>query len=939
MAATRARPLTLHKLLKLSDLGIDGEALVAGAVSLESESHLCVRESVEDEARIVMVDIADPGQVVILDVDVDDALLKPGGGVLVLRSARSIKVVDLKLGTAVRRCVMDNDVELVTWLNDNTLALITTMAVYCWHVASEPSPLHVAHRIPELDGAAITSCCISPDSRWLAVAGVRADGGAVQLCSLFGEPTRHVSGRACAFVVYETGVLVLVYAAGTGAHAVVSMVDIAKSGTTAAVARQTVPLVHPPDAADDVPLALHALSTCNAVVCITQLGYAHVFDLGSGSCLSTTRVTYDALLATTVSSDAAGFTFVTNRGHVFAVRINGPALLQSAFGRLVDAGHLEAAAKLAACSPHGLLRTRDSLAALQLVPPHSGLPATVYYFANLPESARLTPSESAHLALVADLDGDDAALVALRRRLASWQAGPWPSEHSADQATQQTMSRLSQLAVDPGAASQATSNAAALEAAPETPVEVAAREAAEDANARADAETVRQWNARNALHGGSLVGLCNKTFHASECAYCHRKGESCRTYCVFLALALRPEDYALLIDRGFSRYGLSLYWPENAASCCPQYQIRLLASEFRPSRSKRRVLVRMRRFLAGEWEPRDGANPAPHTLRVERVRPYFHKPTYNLYVKYQAALHNDTEVTPSKFRNTFVNDPFVTDDATDGVAHHYGAWHYRYYIDNALVMVCAVDIVPGALVSNYCMYDPDLAFLKLGVYSVLQEIEWVVGHPDVASYYYMVYYVPGNERMAYKMGYQPTEFLCPVTLTWHPSEPLLPRLDGWMRLAPPDPLDELCLTALAAVAGVDDAAAAAALKATVTAAHGLGITRSNALASMTAERALSLMFQAVLVGVGSLAGEWRLWAGNAGTRLSLPDIQVGDAGELPPAPWTPDPGMRVKFGFVVTTLGELLEQTPINNRGLRLLAAYERAVTPELLQRLVIRVG
>merc|ERR1711991_91191 len=87
-------------------------------------------------------------------------------------------------------------------------------------------------------------------------------------------------------------------------------------------------------------------------------------------------------------------------------------------------------------------------------------------------------------------------------------------------------------------------------------------------------------------------------------------------------------------------------------------------------------------------------------------------------------------------------------------------------------MVCAIDIVPGALVSNYCFYSPDYRFLKLGTYSALYEIQWVVDHPAVAQYYYMVFYVPGNKRMGYKMEYQPSDFLCPVIRQWRPAHEL-----------------------------------------------------------------------------------------------------------------------------------------------------------------------
>nr|GFB30242.1 arginyl-tRNA--protein transferase 1 [Tanacetum cinerariifolium] len=50
--------------------------------------------------------------------------------------------------------------------------------------------------------------------------------------------------------------------------------------------------------------------------------------------------------------------------------------------------------------------------------------------------------------------------------------------------------------------------------------------------------------------------------------------------------------------------------------------------------------------------------------------------------------------------------------------------HQQYLIDGKLVAVVVIDILPKCLSSKYLLWDPDLAFLSLGKYCILQGINW-----------------------------------------------------------------------------------------------------------------------------------------------------------------------------------------------------------------------
>lgn len=60
-----------------------------------------------------------------------------------------------------------------------------------------------------------------------------------------------------------------------------------------------------------------------------------------------------------------------------------------------------------------------------------------------------------------------------------------------------------------------------------------------------------------------------------------------------------------LLDRGWRRSGCYLYKPEMDKTCCPQYTIRLKASDFVPSKEQQRVSKRMQRYPQGAPEGTD----------------------------------------------------------------------------------------------------------------------------------------------------------------------------------------------------------------------------------------------------------------------------------------------------------------------------------------------
>ncbi|XP_069913214.1 arginyl-tRNA--protein transferase 1 isoform X6 [Oryctolagus cuniculus] len=81
-----------------------------------------------------------------------------------------------------------------------------------------------------------------------------------------------------------------------------------------------------------------------------------------------------------------------------------------------------------------------------------------------------------------------------------------------------------------------------------------------------------------------------------HCGYCD--SEEGKVSCGMWAHSLTVRDYQDLIDRGWRRSGKYVYKPVMHQTCCPQYTIRCRPLQFQPSKSHKKVLKKMLKFLA-----------------------------------------------------------------------------------------------------------------------------------------------------------------------------------------------------------------------------------------------------------------------------------------------------------------------------------------------------
>ncbi|EUC57834.1 arginyl-tRNA-protein transferase [Rhizoctonia solani AG-3 Rhs1AP] len=304
----------------------------------------------------------------------------------------------------------------------------------------------------------------------------------------------------------------------------------------------------------------------------------------------------------------------------------------------------------------------------------------------------------------------------------------------------------------------------------------------------------------------------------SSCGYCTKKDGSVRprtSHTVSMSpLQMSCSVYKRLLDRGWRRSGDYLYKPNLKESCCPQYTIKLDALKFKLSKSQRKALNKWNRFIIygeGNTTAPSTKTPPPlvdlaHAADIAVQESQGHKPAhrlevtlepssytdekYQLYLRYQASIHEDTGNTPGSFKGFLVTSairqepiPYRNTSAqpTYPLPTHYGSYHQMYRVDGQLIAIGVIDILPGCVSSVYFLYAPEWNPWSLGKISAIREATLAKEIHDAGvesmTSLYMGFYIHSCPKMRYKGEYEPSYLLDPESYTWHPLEICTPLLD------------------------------------------------------------------------------------------------------------------------------------------------------------------
>lgn len=202
---------------------------------------------------------------------------------------------------------------------------------------------------------------------------------------------------------------------------------------------------------------------------------------------------------------------------------------------------------------------------------------------------------------------------------------------------------------------------------------------------------------------------------------------------VFTELTADGADiqYQALTRAGFRRSHRMAYRPV-CPSCNACVPVRVLAQEFSPSRSQRRIIKRNRDLVERECPPKATDEQ------------------YKLFVRYLRERHGDgpmARMSSAEYRAMVEETPVES--------------HMLEYRDGggALLAACLVDRLADSFSAVYSIAEPDEAKRGLGNFMILRLIERA--RERGLPYVYLGYWIAESPKMSYKDRFRPIEALGP----------------------------------------------------------------------------------------------------------------------------------------------------------------------------------
>ncbi|KAF2749326.1 clathrin heavy chain [Sporormia fimetaria CBS 119925] len=445
--AQRQIPLQVTQPVQLANLNILPSAISFQNTTLESDHYVCVRQPADGDSasETIILDLKDLNNIIRRPIKADSAIMHLTEPIIALRAqGRTLQLFNLTTKEKLQGHTHSEDIVYWRWISQTTLALVCQTAVYHWEAIGSNKaavPVKVFDRQEQLMNSQIINYVVNDDESWMCLVGISAapGGGGIkgnlQLYSRARNISQALEGHAATFgtirlegAATDTKLFAFAVKSLTG-DAKLMIVEIDHNQANPAFPKRQIPIHWPAETNGDFPLGIHIANKYGLIMIITKFGFIHLHDLETGTALFLNRISEETVFATTRDSDGRGVVVVNKRGQVLhtvvredtlvpyvmdnpacadiAIRLaskgglpGADQVFQSRFESLMQAGQYVDAAKVAASSPRGFLRTRHTMDRLRMAPAPEGAKVSVLlqYFGLLLDQSKLNKEESIELA-------------------------------------------------------------------------------------------------------------------------------------------------------------------------------------------------------------------------------------------------------------------------------------------------------------------------------------------------------------------------------------------------------------------------------------------------------------------------------------------------------------------------------------------------------------
>jgi clathrin heavy chain len=442
MAAAQGLPIKFQELVNLPNVGINPQFISFSSLTMESEKYICVREEVNGQVQVVIIDMATPTEPQRRPITAESAIMNPVSKVIALKAGNYLQIFNMEMKSKMKSHQLTDAVVFWKWISPATVAMVTGTGVFHWSMEGQSEPVKVFDRHPTLNDTQIINYKTSSDEKWMVLIGIKSEPGtnriigAMQLYSKEKNVSQPIEGHAASFADLKlegasTPSTLFTFAAKTAAGAKIHVIEVqpgTKDAGTPPFGKKATDIYFPAEAAQDFPVAMQISNKYSMIYMVTKFGYLHLYDLESATLVYMNRISAETIFVTAAHEASGGIVGVNRKGQVLcvtvdednvvpyickqlnnfqlairlAVRNNLPGaeqLFTQQFNNLMNSSDFKGAAKLAAESPQQVLRTPATIQRFQQAPAQAGQPSPILtYFGMLLEKGKLNAMESLELA-------------------------------------------------------------------------------------------------------------------------------------------------------------------------------------------------------------------------------------------------------------------------------------------------------------------------------------------------------------------------------------------------------------------------------------------------------------------------------------------------------------------------------------------------------------
>ncbi|KAI9701356.1 MAG: hypothetical protein M1820_006578 [Bogoriella megaspora] len=434
-------PIKFDEKVQLTAKGIQPASIGFNTCTLESDSFICIREKADENAspEVVIIELKNGNNPIRRPIKADSAIMHWTEQIIALKAQqRTLQIFDLARKTKLKSATMPEDVVFWKFFSKDSIGLVTDTSVYHWNILdpSQAQPVKVFDRSANLSGNQIINYRVNDDEKWMVVVGISQREGRVvgqmQLYSKERGISQAIEGHAAAFGTLrldgapaDTKLFSFAVRSATGAK--LHVVEIDPQPSNPRFQKQQKDIYFPAEATSDFPVALQVSQKYGVLYIVTKYGFIHIHDLETGNPIFMNRISTDTIFVTSPDSESAGIVGVNRKGQVLHIAVDentivpylmeNPAnsqiayklasraslpgadhLYQQQFQNLLSAGQYAEAAKVAANSPRGFLRTPQTIEQFKRVPQEPNqLSVILQYFGMLLDKGGLNQYETLEL--------------------------------------------------------------------------------------------------------------------------------------------------------------------------------------------------------------------------------------------------------------------------------------------------------------------------------------------------------------------------------------------------------------------------------------------------------------------------------------------------------------------------------------------------------------